>query len=479
MKTKKIFSLIASITLLGGLCSCSGNTSTGSAASSTGSSSQTGTIEIDFWHTFGKTVLTAFEEKIDEFTQLVKKNEGVDVKITMTYQGGYDDLLSKIHSGFATGNYPNLAIAYPDHVAQYLKDEGSNPGKYVVDLSTYINSEEYGFGKESYLGDGETSDFVDAFYQEGQSYARSGIYSLPVMKSSEVLFYNKTQVAKYLAMYDSPDTNVEKFMSTLTWDKFMDFCKFIKDQKISSLETPFVYDSDSNLFITKCYQKDIDFLSINDDGKGQVLFNNDAAKSMVNTLKSYYEDGLIATKGTLGTYSSEKFTNEKCFFTVGSTGGAGYNYPTGDSFEVGVAPVPYENKQTYVTQGLTATVLKHNDEDGKKALYSYKFLKYITSAEVNADLCINGSEGYSPVRKSAYQTELYQEYLENEGNDFMPKVAKIVYEDINGKYFTTPCFSGSATARDQVGGILTNVFLGKKTVNEAFDEAENQTKLAM
>lgn len=478
MKNKKLLSFIALVTILGGLSSCSNTNNSSNSENTT-----TGTVNIEFWHTFGKTVISAFESKISKFEKLVKENEGVDVKITMSYQGGYDDLLGKIHKGFSTGNYPNIAIAYPDHVAQYLKDEGSNDGKYVVDLSKYINSETYGFGKEAYLGDGEASDFVDAFYQEGQNYVKSGIYSLPVMKSSEALFYNKTQVASYARKYDAElntDAKVEKFMSTLTWDKFIDFCKFIKTNSTStSMEVPFIYDSDSNLYITKSYQNEIDFLSINQDGQGQVLFNNAKAKSMVQTLKSYYDQGLIATKGTYGTYSSEKFKTEKCLFTVGSTGGAGYNYPSGDSFEVGVAPVPYENKQSYVTQGLTATVLNYNDADGKKALYSYKFLKYITSADVNADLCVNGSEGYSPVRKSAYETEFYKTYLANEDGDFMPKVAKIVYEDIAGKYFITPCFPGSATARDEVGGLLTQVFLDEKTIDKAFEDAENNTKLKM
>ncbi len=480
MKTKKIVSFIALVTLFGGLSSCS---KTDASTTSASGNTPTGTVNIEFWHTFGKTVLSAFESKISKFEKLVKENEGVDVKIKMTYQGGYDDLLDKVQKGFSTGNYPNLAIAYPDHVAQYLKAEGANDGKYVVDLTKYINSDTIGFGKESYLGDGEASDFVDAFYQEGQNYVKEGIYSLPVMKSSEVLFYNKTQVASYAKKFDASlnsDAKVEKFMSTLTWEKFIEFCRFIKNNATTStMEVPFIYDSDSNLFITKCYQNDIDFLSINQDGQGQILFNNEKAKSMVQTLKSYYDEGLIATKGTYGTYSSEKFKTEKCLFTVGSTGGAGYNYPSGDSFEVGVVPVPYENKQCYVTQGLTATVLNHDDADGNKALYSYKFLKYITSAEINADLCVNGSEGYSPVRKSAYETDFYKEYLENVDDDFMPKVANIVYKDIGGKYFVTPCFPGSAKARDEVGGLLTQVFLGKKGIEDAFKDAENNTKLNM
>ena len=38
-------------------------------------------------------------------------------------------------------------------------------------------------------------------------------------------------------------------------------------------------------------------------------------------------------------------------------------------------------------------------------------------------------------------------------------------------YFISPIFPGSDTARDAVGGILTNVFLGTKTIDTAFQDA--------
>lgn len=485
MKKTKFLPFLSVLTLLGGLSSCSRKIPEASA--SDGSSN--GPVTIEFWHTFGKEITDAIKEAADDFSALVKENEGVDVKINMSYQGGYDDILDKINKGFPTGNYPNLSVAYPDHVASYLKAEGKNYGKYVVDLSQYIDSEEYGFGKEGYLNDGSASDFVDVFYQEGQSYGRDGIYSLPLMKSSEVLFYNKNIVEPYAMQYDAnlkTSAQIEKYFSDISFDGLMDFCRFLKTKLPDKV--PFIYDSDSNLFISKCYQNGIDFLSVDKDGNGQVLFNNANAKAMVKKLKGYVDDGLLETKGMTGEYASNYFKNEECIFTVGSTGGSGYNVPTGEAFRVGVAPVPYDNNNPlYVTQGVTATILKNNDPDGRKALYAYKFLKYVTGAEVNAELCINGSNGYSPVRKSSYKTDLYSDYLASaadEETDIRPTVAKVVYEDINGKYFNTPCFSGSAKARDAVGGILTQVFISKDDdvdalIDTKFKEAENTAKLAM
>ena len=61
-----------------------------------------------------------------------------------------------------------------------------------------------GFGKEGYLGDEyDASDFVPAYLEEGQQYIRQGTYSLPFLKSSEVMFYNIQGVNKAMTYYDS------------------------------------------------------------------------------------------------------------------------------------------------------------------------------------------------------------------------------------------------------------------------------------
>ena len=80
--------------------------------------------------------------------------------------------------------------------------------------------------------------------------------------------------------------------------------------------------------------------------------------------------------------------------------------------------------------------------------------------------------GYEPVRTSSYATEEYQMHLNAEGANakLFTNVAKVTYT-MRDSYFFSPVFVGSAVARDQVGGIISNVLLGTKSVNEAFEDA--------
>ena len=93
--------------------SSSGTTSGASSVSV--SSTSSGAIKVVFWHTSGAKLTNSFTQAASDFTALVKKNEGVDVEVTVAYQGGYADIESKISKGFATGDVPTLAVAYPDH----------------------------------------------------------------------------------------------------------------------------------------------------------------------------------------------------------------------------------------------------------------------------------------------------------------------------------------------------------------------------
>ncbi len=480
---QRILAFLSSIALLGGLSSCS-----------QGDDKNT----VYFWVPSGQTIVTKLTDYAERFSDIIMENEGVEVNIKISYQGGYDELLDKIVKGFSTGNYPTLAIAYPDHVAEYLDAEGSDTGKYVVNIEDYATDATIGFGKEDYLGDGEATDFVSAFYEEGHSYGREGLYSLPLMKSSEVLYYNTEAVLQCAKPYGetiginiSTAEQLESYLNSIDFDELMDFCAFIKkhyeeNYPNQDLLSPFFYDSDDNLYLTASYQNDIDYTSVDASGKGSIDFNNAEAKAMAQKLRDYHDAGLIRTKGSEGEYGSNYFTTQQVLFDVGSSGGAGYQAPNSDAFTVGVCRVPPFNSENplYVSQGLSATILKRSDDqDGFKAKYGFKFLKYLTSTAVNADLCVNGSEGYIPVRESCYDTDLYQLFMDtgNSGPDYnyMGKTARIVKEQINGKYFNTPCFKGSAEARQAVSGIVTQMFTTDDTLDKIFSDQENVARNAL
>lgn len=493
-KSKILLTICGALTLLGGLFSCSNNpastsnaTSTSSTASSIASTSGTSqNVTIDFWHTSGQGIDAGYVRYAKKFAELVKQNEGVDLTIKCSYQGGYPDILDKVTKSFATGTAPAIAIAYPDHVANYIAMQQQDGRQYVADLSKLASDPNIGFGKQAWIGDGEASDFVPTFYQEGQNYVIEGMYSLPFLKSTEVLFYNIDQVHSYAKSYKPGEListqQVEKWMSSLTWDEFMEFATYIKEHKDSksALEVPVYYDSDSNLFISKCYQEDIPFISLN-DGKMSVDFDNPKARAMVEKLKTSVDAGVLTTKGKVGTYGSSYFTSEKCIFSIGSSGGAGYQDPSGD-FSLGVCQVPHNGKKKYVTQGPTLTILRNpGDTDAVndlKTKYAWEFVKYLTSTDINIRLTLGYSEGYSPVRKSCYETADYQEYISEEGAEIFSKTAKVVI-GLEDNYILTPSAKGSAAARTEVGNLLTQYFINKKTLDQAFADAVTETKKAM
>ena len=61
----------------------------------------------------------------------------------------------------------------------------------------------------------------------------------------------------------------------------------------------------------------------------------------------------------------------------------------------------------------------------------------------------------------------------------MPRCANVVANEINGNYFNYPVFKGTARARDNVGGIITQVFLGQKDIDKAFADAESDANIGM
>ena len=476
MKNIKIKTALLVLPLmLGALTGCGG----GGGGKSSTSEEEVKAVTVKFWHTFGQTVTDALKNKASAFAKTVKEHDGVDVTIDISYKGGYDDIKKLIVEGFSVDNRPTIAIAYPDHVADYLEIGKSANQEFVVNLDKYIKDEELGFGKESWLGDKKNEkDFVEDFYSEGSRYAVEGTYSLPFMKSTEIMFYNKELLNKAMKYYNSDlygqTAKIDKFMSSITWDEFIELSQTIKDHEAEfkasnpDFEVPFCYDSDSNWFITQLYQRNIAYSSIQ-NGKGHVDYGEgeNLAKtvSFLEEANDIYQRGLVTTKGIRGTYGSDFFTGEQCVFSIGSSGGSGYNFPQSDAFTLGVCRVPAANKNpVYVTQGPTLALFNSaslSESVNKATLkYAWRFMKYLTNAEVNVDLCINGSEGYAPVRYSAYESAAFLDFLE-EGEKYA-QCLKVVTNDIH-KYLVSDAFKGSSDLRTISGSLLTSALKANKS----------------
>ena len=499
MKKLKVKAFLITLPLLlTSLVGCTTPSNGGGNNKSSNNAVDNGPVTIKFWHTFGQTVVDGLKSKINDFKKLVKENDGVDVDVDLKYQGGYDDIAKLIADGYSVSNSPTIAVAYPDNVSDYLDIGKSAGSEFVVNLDKFISSKEVGFGKEKWLGDEyDEEDFVEDFYAEGSQYSVKGTYSLPFLKSTEIMFYNVDLLIEVMKGFkpdlNNSETQIKDYMSKISWEEFISLCSYVKDHKseISNmLEVPMWYDSDANYIITKMFQNNVPYSSIDSNGKGKIDFESgEAFNGVVDLLdeaRQNFANGLFTTKGIKNTYGSDYFTNEKCLFSIGSSGGSGYNFPQADAFKLGVCRVPAANNNPmYVSQGPTLTMFNDRglsqEQNDRIQLYAWKFIKYITNGKVNAEICVNGSEGYVPVRYSAYETKFFQDFME-EGERYA-MCYKVVVNDVNSKarYLISAAFKGSAALRNECGTMLTAALnaANKDAIPALVTSAINAAKLKM
>ena len=427
-----------------------------------------GTIEFDFRVPSGIIA--------DPTRELVKQFEaewGGKIKVNVVVEsGGYDGVRKTTILDLNSGVAPTMVLGYPDHFAEYYL--GGN----LLDLNKFIEADE----------DFNEEDFVQSYLDENRIAVEDDhLYGLPYNKSTEVLVYNKTI---FDAMgYTAPTTWAE--VEVLA-QKIIDDCKAGKLDNIITLAEgvakpsenlakglfyPFSYDSTDNAFITMCRQWGAEYTSRDSVVQGYALFNNDTVKSGLEYFQGLAKKGYFAVAESFGTnYSSDAFKAVQCIMTVGSSAGVSYNIPAGGLFEIGVSFIPYKDAdhKYVIQQGTNMCILGQNTNEQRSA--AWQLCKFLTSTEVTAEFAIS-SGSYLPVRKSAYDLEKYQKYLNYQIISSIngAKAANIglQYQEQGWIQFTDAPFAGSAAVRDQVGTTFVNVIVNKKDPAKALEDAIN------
>ncbi len=407
-------------------------------------------VTITFYHTMGYRLQNVLEEYIAQFNELYP-----DITIKHESLGDYNGVRDQIKTEISVGNQPNLAYCYPDHVALY------NIANVVQTLDAYIDDPYIGFTQA------ELDDFIDGFYDEGRSYGDGKMYSLPLSRSTEVLYYNRSFFEEHGL---TPPT---------TWEEMEDVCRRIKE--IAPTSIPLGYDSEANWFITMCEQYGSPYTSATGEN---FLFNNQTNIDFVTEFRSWYKDGLVTTQDLLGGYTSDIFTTSNCYMVIGSNAGASYHQPSynynGYEFEVGITSIPQVNPEQpkVISQGPSLCIFKKDNPQQVAA--TWLFVKFLTTnADFQAEFSM--SSGYMPVIRSVKDNPVYAEFLASAStaniNAYSLSVA-LAQEDA---YFASPAFNGSSVARDQVGLLMQRCFTLPNTdveaaIRKAFEDAFAECK---
>lgn len=424
-------------------------------------------VTISFYHCMGANLRGILESCISDFNELYP-----NIKIQQTSFGDYPGVRDQISTELAAGRGPSLAYCYPDHVALY------NKSKAVLTLDNYIAStlevERADGTKESMgLTQAQIDDYVPAYYNEGKIYGDGKMYTLPMLKSTELLYYNKTY-------FDANHLEVPE-----TWDDMEKVCQQILDienaKEGGAAKNPCIplgYDSSANWFITMTEQLGSDYISA-EKGK-YFLFNNETNRNFVERFRDWYDKGYITTEETFGSYTSDLFTvteqsKIKAFMCIGSSGGASYQCPDKNAdqtypFEVGVAQIPQINPEEpmMISQGPNLCLFKK--QNSQEVAAAWLFAKYITTTAVH-QAKFSMQNGYTCAIQSVKDNLVYAMFLDSaDGNDFLQASCIKLTMAFKDNYFVSPAFNGSSAARDEMALLMKACFMEAPAKNQTISE---------
>jgi len=460
------FAILLSMFVFAG---CGGNTMADFVIPAEGFDTET-PVTITFYHTMGSNLRDVLDRYIVEFNKLYP-----NITVVHEQVGSYDDVRDQIKTEITVGNQPSIAYCYPDHVALY------NLAGAVTTLDSLIESDmtvTRADGTTETLGltDAQVGDFIQGYYEEGRQFGDGKMYTLPLSKSTEVLYYNKTFFAEH------------NLSVPTTWDELEQVCAAIK--AIDPDAIPLGYDSESNWFITMCEQYGSDYTSAS--GNEHFLFDNETNRAFVARFREWYQKGYLTTQEICGSYTSELFKKASSeagnsYMSIGSSAGATHQRPdkVNDSypFEVGITTIPQLNADNpkVISQGPSLCIFKKNDP--QEVLASWLFVKYLTTTvEFQAEFSM--ASGYVPVIKSVGENEVYKgQFLDKaNGGDFISALSAKVCLEQQEAYYTSPAFNGSSTARDQVGLLMQKCLTSDwgsdvgAQIKKAFEDAVAECK---
>ncbi len=458
-------------------------------------------ITITFHTTMGQNLTAVVNTVLESFNKLYPN---ITVEVSSP-AGDYDTLRSKISTQLLTNANPDVAYCYPDHVALYNSYDAVQslndflPGGAYADYTVKeVKLDESGNAVTDASGNYEYVDaplaitqaqkdaFNPNYFNEGYEFGDGTLmYTLPWIKSTEVMFYNKDFIEKNIA--DHPDLKIPE-----TWDDMEKFCAAVKE--IDDTLYPFTYDSEANWFITMCEQYGSGYTQIEGEG-GHYIFDNETNRNWLLEFADWRSKGYFTTQILNGnTYTSNLFTSQKSVICVGSTGGTSYQTDTSgetEPFEVGIAPIPQlkpysEERADYdatykpkmISQGPSVCIFKNDDP--QKVLASWLFVKYFTTS-VDFQARFSKESGYMPVLTldTMKTNRVYKDFIENPGASVKLKSNAVkTGMEYASAYFVSPAFNGSSTAREQVGALLAAVVERPEDIDKQFKDALDKCNYA-
>ena len=409
-------------------------------------------ITITIWSYYNGSVKVKFDALVTEFNETVGAEKGIAVEAQ-----SYGDVNELAEAVFESANkeigampMPDIFAAYPDNA--FRIDQVSE----LVDLNTYFSDDDLGEIRNEFLTEG--------MFGEDQA-----LKILPIAKSSEILYLNKTYWDAFAA-----ETGAE-LDSLKTWEGLAKTAKQYYDY--SGGKAFFSIDANANFMLVSSIQQGEELYSYHGDTASLNLSRDHAYRIWQN----YYIPYLNGYFEKSGRFSSDDAKTGVIAAYIGSTAGASY-FPeeveaNGVSTPIEVIALPYpcyQDAAKYAVQQGAGMCIAKSDPSHEYA--ASIFLKWFIDVPQNTKFA--AATAYLPVKSKALDADLILAELENENRNNVA-VRKSIETTINMfkdySLYGNRAFRGSYEVRKVLETSLSE-FVKKdlEVVNERVNNGENR-----
>lgn len=391
------------------------------------------------WHVYGSQTLSPLNDVIGEFNNTVGKEKGIVIKVEMvTDSGKIDDALNvALTNEPGAQPLPDLFVAYP-RIAERFEDGA------LLD-----------FGK--YFTEKELSEYRREFLSEG--YFDEKLLMLPIAKSSELVFVNKTIFDRFSS---GTDITTDCFKSI---EDLMAACNTYYDW--SDGKTMFQINDFYHYFLANMTALGEEFVK---DGK--INANSEAFEKV---FKPIAEAGIYGGLCVGDGYASDRWKTGEIICSAGSTAGILYlrdyvTYEDNTTENIEMLVLPYtclkDSKPTVVQRGGGLFAVKNEDERKNEA--AAVFAKWIAEPQHNLDFVTNA--GYLPVTNDGFEG-LFDGTVSVE-NEKYRMLYNAVGDQYKGDYAfcSVPLFEGASDTQKGFEKLI------KSTISGAHEEYVTRTQ---
>ena len=370
MNNKKINILLSLLTLVS-ICSC-------------GKTTSNKYVSLKIWTYYNGNTEASFQDIINDFNE----TRGKELKIAVSSQSqgkSVNDLLNALTDSasekLGSDPMPDIFLAYPDTAYELDK-----LGK-IASLNDYFSSEEF-------------SNYNEGFLNEGKLPNSNEYKILPMSKSTEALYINKTDLDKFNKNYPHYAISYEELS---TYEGLISASKRYFEQTGKAF---FGSDSLDNYFVVGGKQLGIDILRYDENNNYGINYDKEVFKKLWECYYVPYVKGYFYSESS---FRSGDIKSGNIIAYVGSTSSGGY-FPSNvvisdnESYDIECkvikAPIFSNGSDVAVSQGAGFCITKSNKEQESAAA---SFLKWLS--EKDNIRSFSNETGYFPATNDGFSYE--------------------------------------------------------------------------